>query len=571
MELDIQQKEAVETESRKAMVISGAGSGKTRVLTERIAHLVENEKVSPFELMSFSFTRKSSGEMVKRLEDRIGKDVYGITTGTMHSIALSYIRRFGEFIGVKGNSLTVYNEWESNYLLREVAIDLGIYSKKKWSVPKKEVDKMFMAFYATGVEPLPEHKGYKLFKTFINRCKENNSVSYGSLLIGMRLLIPTLKQHLHIKHILVDEVQDIDPLQWKIINEMAEAFDASLFVVGDIDQSIYGFRGAVPEYLIEHQDEFDIYRIETNYRSDATIVNAANKLIEHNTERIEKTMRPIRAAKPSMFCIPDADTQGVITVYKSLISKTEPSRIAILCRVHGPLKKMSRLMTEQGVNHTYIGKKSELVKSEQFRRFHAFLKLMINPYDNFAFMLIRDIIGVSRETYNDIRLSAVRQSKSHFETWFEQGSSAEAARLLILTGDRDNIQCPAEYINDSWEWPEEIVKFIRESGKISIKDYLDYLATYDLQEEISEENEGVQLMTIHAAKGLEWPTVIIAGCNEGMLPSSQAIKANYLEDERRVAYTAWTRAEDRLILTVRPEVKDDKLTPISRFIKESRI
>ena len=293
MELDPQQKKAVITESKKVLVISGAGSGKTRVLTERIAYLIEQKKVSPYEILAFTFTRRAAGEMNSRLENRIEGKAHKVTMSTMHALGLNMIHKFGETIGLRNKTVTVYSEWEESYLLKEVAIELGIF-KKTWKIPKKKViDPMFAAYYERGIEPTRFDPGYGLFKAFIHRCKENNALTYGALLIGLEMLIPTMAKYLHYRHILVDEVQDIDPLQWQIINKLCAAFNASLFTVGDIDQSIYSFRGAVPEYLIEHQDKFNIYRIETNYRSDAYIVQGANNLISHNQDRLEKTMRPL--------------------------------------------------------------------------------------------------------------------------------------------------------------------------------------------------------------------------------------------------------------------------------------
>lgn len=288
--LNAEQKAAVETESRQALLLAGAGSGKTRTLTERIAYLIEKKKVSPYEVCAFTFTRKASQEMQTRLSTRIA-GAHKVTMGTMHSLALRQLRRFGETIGLKPSSITVYSPWEEAFLLREIGKELCIYDGKKWKIKKKEIDRAFADYYQTGAVPDKTDNRYPIFKTFMARCRENNAMTYGGLLIGLEILIPTLAKHLHWKHILVDEVQDIDPLQWRIINRMSTALDTSLFVVGDIDQSIYEFRGAVPQYLIDHADLFDIYRLGTNYRSDANIVAAANRLIGHNTDRLEKTMR----------------------------------------------------------------------------------------------------------------------------------------------------------------------------------------------------------------------------------------------------------------------------------------
>ena len=578
VDLDQQQRQAVTTDSRRGLVLAGAGSGKTRVLTERIAHLIENEKVSPFEVLSFTFTRKASQEMKSRLEDRIGHQANKVTMATMHAIALQMIHRFGDVIGLKSKGVTVYSEWEESYLLKEVATEMGVF-KKTWKIPKKEINQMFADYYQQGIIPDKDRPGHDLFQAFIGRMKENNALSYGALLIGFELLIPTLAKHLHYRHILVDEVQDIDLLQWNIIERLTEAFNASLFVVGDISQSIYEWRGAAPDYLLDHGHLFDIYRLETNYRSREPIVTAANRLIEHNEMRLPLEMRSIKETdgpsweNPVIKVVKNQDSKRLIDALSVKMENT-----AILCRVHAPLAKLSQLLDGAGIEHTYIGKKTALTNSEEFRRFHAFLKLIVNPYDNFAFLLIRELMGISRKHYSEIRVEAAESGYSHFQVYQNKKGGNDFATLCRPGSFEHTILNIQSIIEDPTD-PEfdcsEIVQFCLDNKQKDIQSYLDWLATVDLQDEISDSNDGLQLMTIHAAKGLEWQTVIIAGTNEGLLPSKQAINNDEIESERRLAYVAWTRAEERLILTVRPETREynGKIyhNPISRFIKESGI
>jgi len=582
--LDAQQKEAVVTSSTRALILAGAGSGKTRVLVERIAHLIENEHVSPYEILAFTFTRKAAGEMKNRLLERIGTQAHHITMGTMHSIALQLIKRFGEFLGMKPKNVTVYGEWESQYMLREVAFDLGYYDGKKWKVPKKHINAMFADYYERGIEPDEfSDPGYALFREFIGRCAENNAVTYGSLLIGMKFLLPLITEYLQWKYVLVDEVQDIDTLQWQIIEHVTNALGASLFIVGDIDQSIFEWRGAIPEYLIDHSSTFDIYRLETNYRSRPDIVAATNQLIRHNTHRLDKTMMARREQDDKgVFEFGGMDSTALAEYLRMLADGgAQLKDFAVLARTHVLLEKLSMLLTEKGVNHVRVGEKAKLTNSEEFRRFHAFLKLIVNPYDNFSFLLIRDLIGLSREEYNLIRKWAVDAGESHFQAW-ERSEGEWQTRFkemdiplndvidVLFEGLRDDIFLPSMNFIAQW----------MESAAGTISDYLDWLATYDVQDEIAESAEQLQLMsmTIHAAKGLEWKTVILAGCNEGIIPSKQSLNNGGVEAERRLMYVAMTRAEDTLIMAVRPEVtesvgKDGKVriyeNPASRFLREA--
>jgi len=873
MQLDKNQEKAVFAKGKSVLVLAGAGSGKTRVLTERIAHLVEDEKVSPYEILSFTFTRKAAQEMKTRLEDRLGSTAHNVTMGTMHSLALSMLHRFGEIIGMRPNSITVYGAWEEAFLLKEIAKEMGVF-KKGWNPKKADIDLTLNNYYQKGIVPNELDKTYPLFKAFMARCRENNSLTYGGLLIGLEMLIDTMAKHLHYKHILVDEVQDIDPLQWRIINKMVEAFGASLFVVGDIDQcqpegtmvittngakpiesldpekdelkvyckhdamiygghnkgykfsikkrkftgilrtirvkggkatsctdnhkwyvkwsdwardhkwnvvylmkkgnrfrigwcqlfrnghpgihfytrvrlegadcawilrfcdtkkqasllesilaaqygiptitfkatnnakyydqegidyvfnslwhletnakkilsdhklsmahpffnnngdhkkqggktifqisthnlragffclpqkegtrfikwspikdisfenveklsvysldvekyhtyvadglctcnSIYSFRGAVPEYLLEHQDEFDIYRLELNYRSDLDIVYSANQLIVNNSSRLEKTMIATRNSNKDVVTVKRNFDSNFLAGYLKGIVELEAfdlKDMAILSRNHILLKKLSSILKEENVPHTYVGRKTELTRSEEFRRFHAVLKLIVNPYDNFAFLLIKDFINLSDGEYSKVRFRSIMEGKSHFQAWKDNyreswwrdieiaSRSHDLGGLVRIMGESLGVLFNTKDICDfilKWENDHPKMKDIpSEVGPIIL--YLDWLATYDLQDEITEETEGIQLMTIHGAKGLEFPIVIIAGMNEGLLPSKQAISSDNIEDERRLCYVAVTRAEDHLILTARPETKESKSgkiyhNPISRFIKEMDI
>ncbi len=571
--LDPQQTAAVTTKSWRAMVIASAGSGKTRVITERIAYLIEERKVSPSEILCASFTRKASNEMRERLELRIGNKAFGLVLGTMHALALKMINRFGEIIGLKSRKVTIYSAWEEDFLLREVATEMGVLKGKTWKISKKDVYAAFGAYYSKGVEPAEDNPVYGLFKGFIQRCKENNALTYGGLMIGLKLLIPTISEYQNIKHILVDEVQDTDHLQWDIILMMEALFGASLFIVGDDSQAIYEWRGAAPEYMVQHQDEFDIFRLENNYRSVPDIVHASNRLIEHNVDRIKKTMVPTREdimPGPAVGTLDDMDSERIADMTPLF---TCP--VAILGRNHFLLEKLSRILDERKVKHEYIGRTTALTNSEPFRRFHAFLKLAVNPYDNFSFLLIKDIIGLPQDKYSAIRVNAAEAGISHLQQFSRQESydefpfpvSKPLAEYLAFINERYPSLSPESLaFIQNWEGAKDTPE--------SVEEYLNFLALWDVQDEVKKEaKEGLTLMTIHAAKGLEWQVVILAGLNEGILPSKQSIDADDISAERRLFYVAMTRARDQLILTSRPELeeKNERVyeSPKSRFVNEA--
>ena len=584
IELSREQAAAVFTDSKKALVLAGAGSGKTRVLTARKEHLITSCKVSPSEVLSFTFTRKAAGEMKARLEAAIGSKAFGVTMGTMHGVALNFLQRFGEMVGLRPGMITVYSAWEEQFLLKEVAIELGYHTGKTWKgVRKKDIDAAFHLFYTAGLRNPEAGLESEIMDAFFLRCHENNALTYGTILIQFLELLPKIYHMLNLRHVMIDEVQDNDPLQWEIVNKLCALCKASLFAVGDIDQSIYAFRGADPEYLVRHQGEFDIFRLETNYRSDGNVVAAANNLIGHNSNRLEKTMVAFEDAQTPIRYQSEADSQGLFKMIQGLDMRSPGVMRAVLARNHFMLEKLSTLLTQAGVTHDYVGKKTTLTRSEEFRRFHAFLKLIVNPYDNFSFLLIRDYLGLPRAEYKDIRMRSVQEYKSHYQAWcdvYDPEGISHCWEAWFKASEPTDIHTVVDWMKDV-EFgfdPEPIFDFVYlwmlENVDKTIDDYLNWLSTYDLQDEIPENPANLQLMTIHASKGLEWPTVIVAGLNEGIFPSKHAFRnPAELESERRLAYVAFTRAEDQLVMTSRP-VKPDEggnpRYPVSRFIMESR-
>ncbi len=577
MQLSQEQSNAVFTESKTALCLAGAGSGKTRVLVSRISNLLENCKVSPYEVLCCTFTRKAAGEMRERLVTSTGVKAHNVTMGTLHSVALKMIQRFGEFIGLNPGKITVYSGWEEGVLLKDVCQELGYFNGKTWKgVKKKEIDGAFYLFYTRKNRNERDYIPNEIMDAFFLRCRENNALTYGMIMTSFLDLIPRISRMLNFRHVLVDETQDLDPLQWRIVKLICSICDASLFAVGDPEQSIYSFRGADPDYLIRNQEKFDIYKLQDNYRSDGCIVDSANKLIKHNVNRMDLEMNAIRPKESEVDIYPDTDSQKLADELKQTVC-VPGGNIAVLGRNHFLLEKLSRLLSEVGIDHEHIGKKTKFARSEEFRRVHAFLTLAVNPFDNFSLMLCKEHFEIDIPGYKGIRMKAVQENKSHFQVWAELEKSD--IRFDVFVNMAKSV-----YFIEIVEWlkgvnfkfdPAPVFDFIREYLAVThepkIEEYLSWLALYDVQDEIKEESKKLQLMTIHASKGLEWSMVIIAGMNEGILPSFRAMKSqSELESERRLAYVAYTRARDHLVLTSRPVDPEAKVKqPPSRFIKES--
>lgn len=578
MKLSNEQKKLAHTDSKKALGIAPAGSGKTRVLISRVGYLITKCNVSPYEICSFSFTRKAAGELKERLQKEIGNQADNATLGTIHGVSLNCLQRFGELVNLKPGKITVYGSFEEQFLLKDVATELGYHDGHKWTKVKKgDVSAAFKLFYTTGFITTEEVsvKINVLMNAFFARCKENNALTYGTILTTFLRLIPKIAGYLNFRYILADEVQDQNPIQWQILNDLCKYCGASLFAIGDPRQSIYAFNGADPEYLIRNQGLFDVYNLKDNYRSSATIVEAANKLIGHNGMDMGEPMEAKRDLGKGIMIAENVDSEKLVDfcrVYQN-------SDCAVLSRIHGLLKKLSRLLDDAGIKHEYIGKKSGLVKSEEFIRFHAFLKLIVNPFDNFSFLLIRDYLGVSGEEYGEIRLKSAQDSKSHFQIWKEtrMDGANEIFEWFASSEIGDFITVIDWFLDIEWGFdPEPIFTFIYswmgDNPDCTIDQYLNWLATFDVQDEIKEESPGLKLCTVHSTKGLEFPTVIAIGFNEGIFPDKRSVKENKLDEERNLAYVCMTRAENQLILTSRPPKKDDSgriSGEASRFISEA--
>jgi len=364
--------------------------------------------------------------------------------------------------------------------------------------------------------------------------------------------------------------------------------NASLYVVLDLDQVLYSWRGACPDYWLDHQAEFDIFPLVNNYRSCRQIVEPADRLIEHNQNRIPRPMTATRIEDGQIKIMEGMDTEEL---YTKIFRRYEfDKNTAVLARSHFLLKKLAERLDDGGIPYSYIGRKTELLSTDHFCMIHALLKLIINPFDNFSFLVVRNLLGVSRKAYNEIRLTASQEDKSHFQVWYDSAGSVSLRDLFqmddspggawsfgeILTRVTDFMDdaldpfLTAEALSLAREW-------MADTSGGTLAEYLAWLATFSVQDEIREEDERMKLCTVHAAKGLEWPRVILIGLNEGILPSRQSVETGdgEIEAERRIMFVACTRAKDTLLLAVRPEQETTETgriysNPRSRFLAEMK-
>lgn len=578
--LNQEQQAAVLAQEKNVLVLAGAGSGKTRTIVERVAHLLENG-ASGYEIVCTTFTRAAAGEMRARLESRIGREAHKVTVSTFHGLGLGLLKKYGHHIGLRYGNLTVYTPLETETLLQHCGEQLGLY-KGKWKHGKKALDEMFATLERSGEKIGTALPYYPVLQAFEAACRQNNAMPYYGLIHGLVELAEAgkVREFTNWKYLLVDEVQDLDLMQWRALKAITEHTDgAELYAVGDLSQSIYGFRGAVPAYLqnLIEVGGLTVYELRSNYRSAPDIVSAANCLIRHNTSHRVIEMRAMREAGPSALArLMEADSA---TLADYIARRDWHYPPVVLCRNNRMLDKLSEELTARDMPHKRIGKRTTTLHSPLFVKANAVLKCIVNPFDETAFLLAHTGLGLDAGAYATIRVTAADKGKSCFEVYREgmtvdileamptESSTAKEAHDWFSSGGYQFDPLDG-YGPEYCQWLE---LYAAQYPTATITDYLDWLALVDVQDEMpaKDEEPGILLMTCHASKGLEFPCVIVAGCNEGIMPSKQAVKAGDagIEDERRLMYVAVTRAMNQLILAVRPDKEGSGESP-SRFLAE---
>lgn len=588
--LNAEQKEAVTTCYSNVLVLAGAGSGKTRTLIERVAWLIE-QGASGHEIVCATFTRAAAGEMRARLEARIGEsEARKVTLSTLHGLGLRLLSSYGHCIGLRRGKLTVLGPLETNILLQHEGEKLGLYSKGKWRHGKKALDAVFSQIEA-GATVDPDSPYMPLVRGFVSACRACNTLPYYGLIHGLVEMIKKglVSEFTNWKYMLVDEVQDLDPMQWNAVSAFRDYDGSEIFAVGDLSQSIYSFRGAVPQYLQSLVDGgyFHLYKLQNNYRSNAIIVQAANQLIAHNKKHTVLQMQPMHGAGEPTEAVFSMDSHNLADYISTM---PREGTVAVLCRNNRMLDKISDELTALGIEHRRVGKRTTELHSPLFVKANAALKCFANPFDDVAFLLAHKGLRLTAGEYSEYCQAALENDTSAFQEFIR----ADAERASTLpTGETRVSEALDWFASGQYEFdPEDgesgayltwLRAYIDQNPLSSVSEYLDWVALADVQDELTvddPDDAGLLLMTCHASKGLEFPTVIIAGCNDGVMPSKQALKLGEegIEDERRLMYVAVTRAKNRLILAIRPQMPSGiyeasraHLEPPSRFLAEMGI
>ena len=626
------QREAVYHTDGPLLILAGAGSGKTRVLTHRIAYLIEERNVNPWNILAITFTNKAAGEMRERVDSLVGFGSESIWVSTFHSLCVRILRRFIDRLGYD-NRFTIYDTDDQKTLMKEVckkvAIDTKVFKERSlMSAISSAKNELILPdeFELNVGGDFAKLKIAKVYREYEAQLKANNALDFDDLLVKTVQLLQTQPDVLEnyqerFRYIMVDEYQDTNTVQFQLVRLLAGKY-RNLCVVGDDDQSIYKFRGANIRNILDFEHEFSdacVIKLEQNYRSTGNILNAANRVIANNKGRKEKTLWTANG-EGELVHLRQFDTGYdeadfiAEDIKKEVRAGASYNDHAVLYRTNAQSRLLEEKFVAMNVPYKIVGGVNFYARRE-IKDLLAYLKTIDNGMDDIAVRRIINVPkrGIGLTTINRIQESAAERGLGFYETLMAPelipGIGRSAAKLdsfaaLIeyfkgLTGQMSITDLLREVIEktgymesldsedkeDAQARKENIDELINKAAAYeeaaedrdepaTLSAFLEEVALVADIDSLDEEQDYVVLMTLHSAKGLEFPHVYLAGMEDGLFPSYMTITSDDrddLEEERRLCYVGITRAEQELTLTcarrrmVRGETQYNK---ISRFIKE---
>ncbi|MBL6665043.1 MAG: UvrD-helicase domain-containing protein [Rickettsiales bacterium] len=618
--LNKEQLDAVKTLDGPLLVLAGAGTGKTKVLTSRIINIVSNHKASPFQILAVTFTNKAAAEMRNRIGDVIGDKVNNLWVGTFHSIASKILRRHAEAVGLKSNFVIIDDD-DQTRLLKQILADFNI-DIKQFS-PKSYLNKI-SRFKDKMVTPqqidsagfdvsLPKLKD--IYMLYQDRLKAMNAVDFGDLLMYNIELFSKNKdiQEYYkdkFKYVLVDEYQDTNDTQYQWLLRLVDE-KQNLCCVGDDDQSIYSWRGANVENILRFEKEFKnakVIRLEQNYRSTSRILNAADSVIKNNKARHGKKLWSElgegQKVKVNAYFDDRNEAASTALAIKDMLNdrKYEPNEIAILVRAGYQTRSFEEAFIQNSISYRVIGG-VKFYERLEIRDAISYMRVAASMTDDLALNRIINTPkrGVGAKAIENLYIKARNENTSLFEATKRsldegliKGKAKDSLKELIALMNVINAKIGetplnvlakellknAGYIDmykeentpESQGRLENIEEFF--SSLADFSDMTEFLEYVSLVEAKDNKNlkDAVTIMTIHGAKGLEFDMVFVPGLEDGLFPSHRSIEERKgVEEERRLMYVAITRAKKELVLSYaksRYVFGDTQMQIPSRFIKE---
>lgn len=629
VKLNEAQREAVEHSGGPLLVLAGAGSGKTRVLTTRLAHLVEEWKVQPARILAVTFTNRAAGEMRNRVAQRLGRDPAGLWIGTFHAICARLLRREASRIGFT-SQFTIYDEEDRLRAIKRL-LESGGYSPRAF--PPRHIQSIISAAknrlvppeeLAGEAEDRVTRVAADIYHALTQTLAAANAMDFDDLLLHPLTLFREHADRLqYYQHrfdaILVDEFQDTNRAQYLFVRQLGQ-HHRNVCVVGDDDQSIYSWRGADIRNMLDFQSDFanvTVVRLEENYRSTQVILDAANGVISDNRQRLGKVLFTARKGGELVDAVVAADERDEAEwIAREIRERTATdfypfSDVAILYRTNAQSRALEEALRRTSIPYRVVGAAS-FYERREVKDLVAYLRLVVNPADDEAFMRAVQVpkrgIGIGSlgalqaaasqwskplletagiaDRVTDLR-PLVKQKLNEFASMFQRfrselakSSPAAVLESVIQTIEYEShlakegpegmerLENVRELLAAAAEWSEEADP---EEASSPLERFLTGAALSTANDRWGGDPEGVTLMTVHTAKGLEWPIVIVAGLEDGLFPLRRALDSEEeAEEERRLAYVAITRARDRVYLTwARARRRGGQLMPgvPSRFIE----
>ena len=626
------QREAVLHTDGPLLILAGAGSGKTRVLTHRIAYLIEEMGVNPWNILAITFTNKAAGEMRQRVDDLVGFGSESIWVSTFHSMCVRILRRFIDRLGYD-NRFTIYDTDDQKTLMKAVCKKVDIDTKRfkermLLSVISSAKNEMILPeeFEMNAGGDFAQLKIAKVYREYEAQLKANNALDFDDLLVKTVQLLqtqPDVRENYQerFRYIMVDEYQDTNTVQFKLVSLLAGKY-RNLCVVGDDDQSIYKFRGANIRNILDFEKEYPdakVIKLEQNYRSTENILNAANGVISNNKGRKDKTLWTANG-EGQKICLKQFDTAYdeaefiAEDIKKEVRDGASYNDSAVLYRTNAQSRLLEEKFIAMNIPYKIVGGINFYARRE-IKDILAYLKTVDNGQDDLAVRRIINVPkrGIGLTTINRIQEAADARGISFYDALLAPemipGAGRSAAKLnsfaalieyfkgqaekesltdllneiLDMTGYTQNLEADDEI--DAESRLQNIEELLNKAAayeedcedrdeKATLSGFLEEVALVADIDSLEEDQDYVVLMTLHSAKGLEFPHVYLAGMEDGLFPSYMTITGDdpeELEEERRLCYVGITRAEQKLTLTcarkrmVRGETKRN---PISRFISE---
>lgn len=624
--LNDKQYEAVVNTDGPCLVIAGAGSGKTKVLTHKIAYLLEEKDVKPWNILAITFTNKAANEMKERVENLVGEAAKDMWIGTFHSICVKILRRFIDRIGFD-HSFVIFDTSDQRTLIKECLKDLQIDDKMftdrivQFEISNAKNDmKEPEEYEAISKGDYRKEKIASVYRLYQKRLKENNAIDFDDII---NYTIKIFKENEDVldyytnkfNYILVDEYQDTNKSQFTLIRLLADAH-GNITVVGDNDQGIYSFRGADISNILNFEKDFKgtkIIKLEQNYRCTQNILNAANSVIKNNEVKYKKKLwtENEEGSLPTFHVSDDEYDEGRYIVEEINHLRREEyykySDFAVLYRMNSQSRAIEEILRREDIPYKIVGG-LKFYERKEIKDIIAYLRLINNTSDNLALKRIINepkrgigktsldkIQAISEQTgipmydiikeadqYGRARVYANAQSfVAVIEDLISKKNEYTITELIKHTlketgytkalEEEDSIEAENR-IENLEEFLTVAVQFEEEEAENDLSSFLEGITLSSDIDGMDEEEESVTLMTLHSAKGLEFPVVFLVGMEEGIFPGYKSIgEQKELEEERRLCYVGITRAKNNLYLTCsrqRTMFGSTSCNPVSRFVKE---